>query len=83
MVKKNTLIFGSTRGIGKVIFNVLKKDNHNILSFSRKKIVSNKKNIQIDLSDLNSIAKNLNNNKNIKYPIDNIIFSQRYRGKIC
>ena len=78
-MKKNTLIFGGTRGIGLVIKKHLDLRGDNIINFSRT-IKENKKNIKIDLSNELSINNSLKKINYIKR-IDNIIFSQRYRGK--
>ena len=78
-MKKNTLIFGSTKGIGSVIAKHLKSRGDNIINFSRT-VSENKKNIKIDLSNELSIVKSLKKINYIK-KIDNIIFSQRYRGE--
>ncbi len=77
-MKKNTLIFGGTKGIGLVIAKYLKSRGDNIINFARS-VSENKKNIKIDLSNELSIASSLKKINYIK-KIDNIIFSQRYRG---
>jgi 3-oxoacyl-[acyl-carrier protein] reductase len=77
-MKKNTLIFGGTKGIGLVVAKYLKLRGDNIIHFSRN-VSENKKNIKIDLSNELSIANSLKKINYIK-KIDNIIFSQRYRG---
>ena len=77
-MKKNTLIFGGTRGLGLVIAKHLKSRGDNIFNFARL-ISENKKNIKVDLSNESSIANSLKKINYIK-KIDNIIFSQRYRG---
>ena len=77
-MKKNTLIFGGTKGIGQVIAKRLKSRGDNVINFARS-ISENKKNIKIDLSNELSIANSLKKINYIK-KIDNIIFSQRYRG---
>ena len=48
-MKKNTLIFGGTKGIGKVIAKHLKLRGDNIINFARS--ISENKNIKIDLSN--------------------------------
>jgi NAD(P)-dependent dehydrogenase (short-subunit alcohol dehydrogenase family) len=76
-MKKNSLIIGGHRGIGLVIHNTLKKRGDNIFSISRSKI-NNKNFISADISTpkgLNKVIKNFKNKK-----INNLIFSQRYRG---
>ena len=57
-MKKNTLIFGGTRGIGLVIKKHLDLRGDNIINFSRT-IKENKKNIKIDLSNELSINNSL------------------------
>ena len=79
MIENKTLIFGATRGIGKVVTKHLKKNGHKIIQFSRNKSKKNH-NIQIDLSNLNEISETLNQSLSKKEKIKNIIFSQRYRG---
>ena len=78
-MSKNTLIFGGTKGIGKVISEYLTEKQYNITTVSRPKIDSNN-HISLDLSVKGDIKKILegyfNNRESIKY----IIFSQRYRG---
>ena len=78
MSKKNTLIIGGSKGIGGVISKYLKKRGDKIYTISRN-ISENNKNIKLDLSNNENIQQILRAKlKNIK--IDNIIFSQRYRG---
>ena len=79
MIENKTLIFGATRGIGKIVTRHLKKNGHKIIQFSRNKSKKNH-NIQIDLSNLNEISETLNQSLSKKEKIKNIIFSQRHRG---
>lgn len=76
-MNKVSLIIGGTHGIGKVIAFYLRQRGDNVYTISRK---SNKNsNFKIDLSlpekKLIEILK-----KKIYFKIDNLIFSQRYRG---
>ena len=75
-MKKNILIFGGTKGIGKEIERKL-KTNYNTISFSRNAINS-KNSFKIDLEKKEQIDKFLKSFKlkNIK----GLIFSQRFRG---
>lgn len=77
-MKVNSLIFGASKGIGKEIFNDFKK-KHNVIGFARN--VKKTKNLEtLDLSKYENISNIIK--KKIKYKnIDNIIFSQRYRGE--
>lgn len=78
MSKKNSLIIGGSKGIGSIISKYLRKRGDKIYTISRNSS-ENKKNIKLDLSNNKSIKYSLRAKlKNIK--IDNIIFSQRYRG---
>ena len=76
-MKKNILIFGGTKGIGKEIERKL-KTNYNTISFSRNAINS-KNSFKIDLEKKEQIDKFLKSFKlkNIK----GLIFSQRFRGE--
>lgn len=76
-MKKNTLIFGSTRGIGRQIKKKF-EETHNVVGLSRQaKNIDNF--IPIDLGNLENLIKDIK--VKLKYKkIDNLIFSQRYRG---
>lgn len=77
-MKANSLIFGASKGIGKEIFNHLRK-KHNVIGFARN--IKNSKNfISLDLSKHEEISKIILSKVKYKY-IDNIVFSQRYRGE--
>jgi len=76
-MKKKTLIIGGHRGIGKSIFNTLKKRGDEIFCIARTKIL--KKNfIQADITNKKDQTKIINFFK--KNKINNLIFAQRYRG---
>ena len=77
-MKKNILIFGGTKGIGREIEHKLRK-NYNTISFSRNS-TNSKNSFKINLEKKNEISNFLNSYKlkNIK----GIIFSQRYRGEV-
>ena len=78
-MKKISLIIGGTKGIGSVITKTLKKRGDKIITISRSKLKKTN-HISLDLNDLvniNSIKK-----KFFKKKIDNLVFSQRYRGNL-
>ena len=77
--KSKTLIFGGSKGIGKIIFEMFRKNKEDAYVFSRKK--NSDRNIQVDLSKQKSIDQMLKKQffKNIK--IKNIVFCQRHRGE--
>ena len=81
MQKKISIIFGGTRGIGKVVSKTLAKRGDLVITASRKNL-KKKSHLSIDLGLEKSKIKNCISeyfiSKNLK--IDNIIFSQRYRG---
>lgn len=76
---KKTVLIGGNTGIGKVIYNTLKKRGDTIIKISRSQSEFNKKNnLSADISSiegLDKIKKNFYQKK-----INNIIFAQRYRG---
>jgi len=77
-MKKITLIIGGHRGIGKNIYETLKKRGDEIYCVSRSNI-NKKRFFQADITTrngINLIQKFFNRNK-----IDNLIFTQRYRGE--
>ena len=76
-MKKISLIIGGTKGIGSVITKTLKKRGDKIITVSRSKL-KNTNHISLDLNDLANI--NSIKQKFFKKKIDNLIFSQRYRG---
>ncbi len=79
-MKNNSLIIGGTKGIGKVISEVLGKRGDNIYTASRNS--KNKNNINLDLlNNKDYICKQMEKffSKN-KISFDNIILCQRYRG---
>lgn len=78
MKKKISLVVGGSKGIGLSIYNILKKRGDRVFIISRNSKVK-KDNIKVDLTDnLNLKSKIEKNFKNLN--VDNIIFSQRYRG---
>tara|TARA_Y100000389_G_C17434524_1_gene504678 strand:+ start:502 stop:1209 length:708 start_codon:yes stop_codon:yes gene_type:complete len=79
-MKKISLIVGGTKGIGSVISKKLFKRGDKIFTLSR--LASKKKNhIECDLSIDIDQKFLINKFKNLK--IDNLIFSQRYRGSVA
>ena len=76
-MKKVTLIIGGSRGIGKSIYNLLKKRGDKIFCITRKKN-KNKNFVEADIANKQGRIKIRKFFKNIK--INNLIFSQRYRG---
>ena len=81
MQKIISIIFGGTKGIGKVISKTLSKRGDSVITASRK-ISKKKSHLSIDLSSekskiQSSISKYFRN-KNFK--VNNIVFCQRYRG---
>ena len=79
MKKKISLVFGGSRGIGKVIATTLKQRGDKVFVLSRKASRSSN-NININLSDEKDISYKIKRFLN-KIKINNIIFSQRYRGE--
>ncbi len=79
--KKLTIVIGGTKGIGKTITQTLRKRGDNVITISRNRKIKN--NISLDLScdkeEIKKILSNYLNKRKIK-KVDNIIFSQRYRG---
>ena len=74
---KKTVIIGGNSGIGKVIFNVIKKRGDKIVKISRTQF-NKKNNLSADISSIEGLSKI----KKVFYKkkINNIIFTQRYRG---
>ena len=74
---KKTVIIGGNTGIGKVIYNTLKKRGDKIVKISRTQF-NQKSNLSADISSVDGLSKI----KKIFYKkkINNIIFTQRYRG---
>ncbi len=77
-MKKTTLIIGGNRGIGKSIYEALRKRGDNIYCINRTNIKKNKF-LQADITTQNGI--NLIEKFFNKKKINNLIFSQRYRGE--
>jgi len=78
-MKKTSLIFGGTKGIGWEISKTLVKRGDKVIVASRN-IKNSKKIISVDLEDHIQDESFIKKNRIKK--IDNIIFSQRYRGNI-
>jgi len=78
-MSKNTIIFGGTKGIGKVICEYLKEKQYNVITVSRQKMDSTN-HITLDLSVKDEIKKILNEYLSKGERIKYVIFSQRYRG---
>ncbi len=79
-MKKTSLIVGGTKGIGSVILNKLKKRGDKIFTLSRSKLKKSNHlvcDMSLDL-DEKYLINFFKNNK-----IDNLIFSQRYRGTVA
>ena len=74
---KKTVIIGGNTGIGKVIYNTLKKRGDKIVKISRTQF-NKKNNLSADISSVDGLSKI----KKVFYKkkINNIIFTQRYRG---
>lgn len=74
---KKTVIIGGNTGIGKVIYNALKKRGDKIFKISRTQFNKNN-NLSADISSIDGLSKI----KKVFYKkkINNIIFTQRYRG---
>ena len=78
-MKKTSLIIGGTKGIGSVISKKLKKRGDKILTLSRSKLKKSN-HLICDMSldiDEKYFIKFIKKRK-----IDNVIFSQRYRGSV-
>ena len=76
-MKKTSIVIGGTKGIGSVISKSLKKRGDLTFIISRNKL-DNKNFFKCDINsnlELNILKKKIGNKK-----IDNLIFSQRYRG---
>jgi NAD(P)-dependent dehydrogenase (short-subunit alcohol dehydrogenase family) len=74
---KKTVIIGGNTGIGKVIYNTLKKRGDKIVKISRTQF-NKKNNLSADISSVDGLSKI--EKKFYKKKINNIIFTQRYRG---
>ena len=81
MQNKISIVFGGTRGIGKVISKTLSKRGDQVITASRKNL-KKKSHFSVDLTFEKSRIKNCISKyfKNKDLKINNIIFSQRYRG---
>ena len=81
MQHKVSIVFGGTKGIGKVISKTLSKRGDLVITASRKNL-KKKSHLSVDLSSeksrIISCISRYFMNKNLK--INNIIFCQRYRG---
>jgi 3-oxoacyl-[acyl-carrier protein] reductase len=74
---KTTVIIGGNTGIGKVIYNTLKKRGDKIVKISRTQF-NKRDNLAADISSVDGLSKI----KKVFYKkkINNIVFTQRYRG---
>tara|TARA_Y100001980_G_C14510036_1_gene285513 strand:+ start:472 stop:996 length:525 start_codon:yes stop_codon:yes gene_type:complete len=70
MKNKNFLVFGGTGNIGSIIINILSEKNLKFVSFSKKKLTSNKSNLSLDINKKISKKKS-----NIINSSDIIIFA--------
>jgi NAD(P)-dependent dehydrogenase (short-subunit alcohol dehydrogenase family) len=79
MKRKITMVFGGSRGIGKVISQDLIKRGDKVITISRRKI-NNKGNqhISCDITSDADLDRLLIDTKELR--IDNLVFAQRYRG---
>ncbi len=80
MKKKLSLIIGGSKGIGNTISQYLSKRGDKVLILSRN-VSKLKSNIQADITNQEKL-KLILNKKFKSSKIDNVIFSQRYRGDI-
>ena len=78
MKKKISIVIGGSKGIGKSIAKELKKRGDKVFILSRS-VKNNKTNIRIDITQKEELKAKIFE-KIKKNKIDNIIFSQRYRG---
>lgn len=82
MKTTNSIIFGGTKGIGKIISKTLSERGDRVITASRKKI-KDRSHLTIDLStgekEIKKYLSDFFNNNNFK--IHNVVFCQRYRGK--
>jgi len=81
MQRNISIIFGGTKGIGKVISKTLSKRGDQVFTASRAKINRNS-HLSINLNSKKGIIKSKINKffKKEKFKINNIIFCQKYRG---
>ena len=78
MKNKNFLVFGGTGNIGSIIINILSEKNLKFVSFSKKKLTSNKSNLSLDINKKISKKKS-----NIINSSDIIIFAlKKKRSKL-
>ena len=78
MKKKISIVIGGSKGIGKSIAKELKKRGDKVFILSRS-VKNDKTNIRIDITQKEELKAKIFD-KIKKNKIDNIIFSQRYRG---
>lgn len=76
-MNKVTIVIGGTNGIGKIITSYLRQRGDKVYTISRKSNTNS--NFKIDLSMPDDKLKEILKDK-ISFKIDNLIFSQRYRG---
>jgi NAD(P)-dependent dehydrogenase (short-subunit alcohol dehydrogenase family) len=75
---KKTIIIGGNTGIGKIIYDTLKKRGDKIVKISRFQL-NNKENLSADINSIEGLVKI--KKRFYKKKIHNIIFAQRYRGE--
>ena len=80
MTKKISLIIGGSKGLGKEISQCFSKRGDKVFILSRN-IINKKNSIRADITNSSKLKKNFERNFR-KDLIDNIVFTQRYRGDI-
>lgn len=80
MTKKISLIIGGSKGLGKEISQSFSKRGDKVFTLSRN-IINKKNSIRADLTNLSKLKEILKKTFR-KDLIDNIVFTQRYRGGI-
>ena len=77
--KEVTIIVGGSKGIGKAIYLNLRKQKKNVLAISRS-LKKSKNFVNLDLSNPDSIEREIETKIKKKFWVKNLIFCQRYRG---
>lgn len=83
---KHTIIIGGTRGLGKIVTNVLRKEGHKLSILARNKPEKDKQNtgdvlyIEADLLKNDSFSQKLTEIIKTRGRVHHLIFLQRYRG---
>ena len=77
--KEVTIIVGGSKGIGKAIYLNLIKQKKNVLAISRS-LKKSKNFVNLDLSNPDSIEREIETKIKKKFWVKNLIFCQRYRG---